>query len=458
MRTRTLQAVAAAVGGVVTDGAAIEVDAVATDSRAVGPRTMFVALRGDRLDGHDFVGEAFDRGAAAVLVGPGLRVDGPSVHVRDTGDALLALAADERTRFDGTVVAITGANGKTSTKDLTAAVLAERWRTHASPSSFNNEVGVPMTLLGAPPDTEVIVAELGARRGGDVARLCELARPQMAVVTNMGVAHMEVFGSWQAIEAAGAEPVEALPTDGVAVLNADDPVVVGYGARTSARTVTFGRASDATVRADGVRLGRDGHASFDLRVGDARAPLTLRVPGEHMVSNALAAAAVGRELDVPLDACATALTRATITRWRMEVIETPTGVRILNDAYNANPESMAAAMKTARWMAGDARLIAVLGQMAELGDIAAVEHERIGELAARLRVDRLITIGPDAKEIAVAGVREGIEPDQVADYDDLDAALDDVVATAGPGDVVLVKGSRVAGLEVLAPRLVEALA
>jgi UDP-N-acetylmuramoyl-tripeptide--D-alanyl-D-alanine ligase len=458
MRTRTLSEVAAATAGTVADGVEVEVDAVATDSRDVGPRTLFVALRGERLDGHDFVGDAFERGAAAVLVRRDVRVDGPSILVADTGAALLAFAADERARFGGTVVAITGANGKTSTKDLTAAVLAERCRTHASPSSFNNEVGLPMTLLGAPPDTDVVVAELGARRVGDVARLCEIARPAIAVVTNMGVAHMEVFGSWEAIVAAGAEPVDALPDDGVAILNADDPVVSDYRRRSPGRVVTFGLAGDATVRADGVRLERDGRASFELRADRARVPTTLAVAGEHMVSNALAATAVGLELGVPLESCAGALARARITRWRMESIDTPAGVRILNDAYNANPESMAAALKTARWMAGDARLIAVLGQMAELGDIAAAEHERVGELAARLRVDRLVTIGPDAKAIAVAGVREGVEPEQVADYDDLDAALDDVVAASRPGDVVLVKGSRIAGLEVLAARLAEAFA
>jgi UDP-N-acetylmuramoyl-tripeptide--D-alanyl-D-alanine ligase len=458
MRSRTLDEVAAAAGGAVADGEGVQVDTVATDSRAVGGRTMFVALRGERLDGHDYITDAFERGAAAVMVRRDARVAGPSVHVADTGAALLSLATDERGGFGGTVVAITGANGKTSTKDLTAAVLAERWRTHASPSSFNNEVGLPMTLLGAPPDTEVVVAELGARRAGDVTRLCEVARPSIAVVTNMGVAHMEIFGSWEAIVAAGAEPVEALPDDGVAILNADDPAVSSYRDRSAARTVTFGLAGDAAVRADRVRLGRDGRATFELCAGGDRAVVTLAVPGEHMVGNALAAAAVGLELDVSLETCAAALARAPITRWRMETIDTPAGVRIVNDAYNANPESMAAALKTARWMAGDARLIAVLGQMAELGDIATTEHERIGELAARLRVDHLVTIGPDAKTIAVAGIREGVEPDQVADYDDLDAALDDIVAAARPGDVVLVKGSRVAGLEVLAARLAEALA
>jgi UDP-N-acetylmuramoyl-tripeptide--D-alanyl-D-alanine ligase len=455
---RTLGEVADAVGGAVAGDPAITVTAVATDSRSVEAGVVFVALHGERLDGHAFLAEAFERGAVAAIVDEDRPIEGPAVRVADTGEALLALAADERNRFEGTVVAVTGANGKTSTKDLATAVVATNRSTHASPSSFNNEVGLPMTLLGAPPRTEVIVAELGARRIGDVRRLCEVARPHVAVVTNIGVAHIEIFGSWSAIVEAGAEPVEALGTDGVAILNADDPVVAGYASRTAARVVTFGRAAGADVRAESVQLAPDGRASFDLRMDGQRARVTLAVPGEHMVPNALAASAIGRTLGVAAEAAGAALERARVTRWRMETSETAGGVRILNDAYNANPESVAAALKTARWMAGDGRLIAVLGPMAELGALTAEAHERVGELAARLRVDRLITIGPDAKAIAVAGVREGLEPDAAADYDDLDAALADVVAVARPGDVVLVKGSRVAGLEVLAARLAGSIA
>lgn len=458
MRPTSVGAIAEAVGGAVREGADTAIGSVATDSRAVRPDGIFVALLGDRLDGHDYVEDALERGAAAVLVRAGFPVDAPAVHVRDTGDALLDLGAAERRGFEGTVVAITGANGKTSTKDLAGAIVGRERRTHVSPSSFNNEVGLPMTLLGAPPDTEVIVAELGARHVGDVTRLCGVARPQMTVVTNVGVAHLEVFGSWEAIVEASAEPVDALPADGVAILSADDPVVAGYAARTEARVVTFGRASDADVRADDVTLDRDGTASFDLRHDDERARVRLRVPGEHMVANALAAAAVGLELEVPLGESALALGEARITRWRMQTSGTPAGVRVVNDAYNANPESVAAALKTARWMAGDGRLVAVLGQMAELGPITTAEHERVGELAARLPVDRLLAIGPDAKAIVVAAVREGVEPDAAAAYDDTDAALADVVAYAAPGDVVVVKGSRIAGLEALGERLAEALA
>jgi UDP-N-acetylmuramoyl-tripeptide--D-alanyl-D-alanine ligase len=459
MRPTTVGAIADAVGGAVREGADTAIGSVATDSRAVRPDGIFVALTGERLDGHDYVADALERGAAAVLVRAGFPVDAPAVHVRDTGDALLDLGAAERRAFGGTVVAITGANGKTSTKDLAGGVVGAHRRTHVSPSSFNNEVGLPMTLLGAPPDTEVVVAELGARHVGDVTRLCAVARPHMAVVTNVGVAHLEVFGSWEAIVEASAEPVDALPADGVAILSADDPVVAGYAARSPARVVTFGRAPDADVRAGDVTLDRDGTASFELRHDDDRARVRLRVPGEHMVANALAAAAVGLELDVPLAEAAVALGEARITRWRMQTSGTVAGVRVVNDAYNANPESVAAALKTARWMAGgDGRLIAVLGQMAELGPIATAEHERVGELAARLPVDRLLAIGPDAKAIVVAAVREGVEPDAAIAYDDPDAALADVVSYTAPGDVVLVKGSRVTRLEVLGERLAEALA
>jgi len=457
MRPRVLASVAAAVGGTLSGDGDIEISSVETDSRQVRAGSLFVAIVGERLDGHEYVADAFDRGAAATLVRRGTRVEAPAVVVADTGQALLDLGADERRGFEGIVIAITGANGKTSTKDMTAAVCSGRYRTHASPSSFNNEIGLPMTLLGAPPDTEVIVAELGARRGGDVRRLFPIADPSITVVTNVGVAHMEVFGSWNAIVEASAEPVEALPPGGLAILNADDPVVAGYAARTDARVSTFGRAGDADVRAEAVALGPDGCASFDLLAAGDRARVTLAVPGEHMVANALAATAVGIELSVPLEACAGALASARVSPWRMETVDTRAGVRVVNDAYNANPESVAAALKTTRWMAGQGRLIAVLGPMAELGSIAADEHERIGELAARLRVDRLVTIGAEAKAIAVASVREGVEPGNVADYDDLDAVLADVIAAVREGDVVLVKGSRVAGLEHLAARLVEAL-
>jgi UDP-N-acetylmuramoyl-tripeptide--D-alanyl-D-alanine ligase len=453
VRPRRLSDVARATEGSL-EGDDVEVTSVSTDSRVGVPGSLFIALAGERTDGHRFVDDAFRNGAAAALVHEG-GAAGPLVRVRSTGDALMRLAADERSRVGATVVGITGANGKTSTKDLTHAVVATRRRTHASPGSFNNEVGLPLTLLGAPPDTEVIVAEMGARRLGDVKLLCGIARPEVVVVTNVGVAHMEIFGSWASIVEASAEPVEALDTNGTAILNADDPVVAGFAERCAGAVVTFGAASgsDADVRAEDVRLGSDGAASFRLVTDDHMVEVTLALPGEHMVPNALGAAAVGLQLGVPLGDVAAALTTARISRWRMEASTTQSGVRVLNDAYNANPESTAAALRTARWIAGEGRLIAVMGEMAELGPIAEREHDRVGELAARIRVDRLITVGEAAEPIARAAIREGMSPSDVASYADVSDALEDARRSARPGDLVLCKGSRVAGLERIAEAL-----
>ena len=435
------------------EGDDVEVRSVSTDSRDVPRGSLFIALPGDRTDGHRFVDQAFAGGAAAAIVGRAADVHGPVVRVDSTAEALMRLAADERRSMASTVVGITGANGKTSTKDLTQAVVKTRFRVHASPGSFNNEVGLPVTLLGAPPDTEVLVAEMGARRLGDVKLLSGIARPDVVVVTNVGVAHMEVFGSWASIVEASAEPIDALALDGLAILNADDPIVIAFGDRCPGRVVTFGTRAHVDVRAEDVSLGPDGRASFRVVADGAEVGVTLSVPGEHMVSNALAAVAVGRELGVALDVAAVALAGAGVSRWRMESFTTAAGLRVLNDAYNANPESAAAALRTARWIAGKERLIAVLGEMAELGSISGDEHDRLGELAARVRVDRLITVGAVAHSIARAAIREGMGPEDVATYDTPAEALDDIRRAAAPGDLILFKGSRIAGLETVAEAL-----
>jgi len=452
MIPRRLSEIAEAVGGrlVGGDGA---VSSVATDSRRVEPGALFVALRGEHLDGHDFLGEAVARGAAGVLVRAPAHV-GPAIEVDDPGRALLDLAADERRRMpDVTVVGVTGANGKTSTKDLAAAVLATRFRTHASPASFNNEIGLPMTLLGAAARTEVVVAEMGARHEGDVHLLCEIARPDLVVVTNVGVAHMGIFGSWEAIVRAGAEPVRWLGPEGVAILNVDDPVVRAYGDQTRTRAITFGLDRSADVRAEEVVPGADGRASFALVAGQEREPVELAVPGEHMVPNALAAAACGIALGLSAAECAAALKGARVSGWRMETFTTSEGVIVVNDAYNANPESMAAALKAARSIARSGRLVAVLGHMAELGAISLEEHERLGELIVRIGVERLITVGEEATPIARAAIREGQLPEDVAVCNHLEEAGAALRAWIRPGDVVLLKGSRVAGLERLAEAL-----
>lgn len=452
MIARRLSEVAAAVGGRVV-GEDVTADSVTTDSRLATPGALFIALKGEHVDGHDFVSHAAARGAVAAVVSRSVE-HGPLVEVDDTGRALLSLAADERRRLVGTtVVGVTGANGKTSTKDLAAAVLATRFRTHASPRSFNNEIGLPMTLLGAPPNTEVIVAEMGARRVGDVGLLCDVAQPRIVVITNVGVAHLGIFGSWEQIVEASAEPLRSLAADGIAVLNADDPIVRGYAAQTRARVIWFGAASDADVRMDDVALGDDGRATFTLVAGGAHGSVELGVPGEHMVPNAVAAAACGMALGLTAEECAAALKGATVSAWRMETFITSDGVVVVNDAYNANPESMAAALKAARWIARNGRLAAVLGHMAELGPITLEEHERLGELVVRVGVDRLIAVGEEARMIHRAAVREGQLPEDAAAYDTSEEALEDLRDWCRPGDVVLCKGSRVVGLERLAEAL-----
>jgi UDP-N-acetylmuramoyl-tripeptide--D-alanyl-D-alanine ligase len=449
---RRLSEIAGAVHGTLRGPDAVA-SSVETDSRAVGPGGLFVAIEGERLDGHTFVGDAVARGAVAALVHRS-GIDGTVIEVADTGRALLDLAVDERDRMRATrVVGITGSNGKTSVKDLAAAVVATRLRTYASPASFNNEVGLPMTLLGADRDVEVVVAEMGARREGDVRLLCDVARPDAVVVTNVGTAHLGIFGSWDAIVRAGSEPVEWLGADGTAIVNADDPVARAYAEETDATVITFGLDPGADVRAEDVELGPDARATFTLWSAGEREPVELAVPGDHMVSNALAAAAVGRWAGVTLAESATALKGAGVARWRMETSTATSGIVIVNDAYNANPESMAAALKSARWMAKDERLVAVLGHMAELGQVEFEEHEKLGQLVVRIGVERLITVGERARTIARAAIREGQLPEDVASYEDPSEAAADARAWARPGDVVLVKGSRVAGLERVAEAL-----
>jgi UDP-N-acetylmuramoyl-tripeptide--D-alanyl-D-alanine ligase len=351
------------------------------------------------------------------------------------------------------VVGITGSTGKTCTKDLTAAVLGRRARVVASPASFNNEIGLPLTILSTDESTEAVVCEMGARGVGHIRLLCEIARPRIGVVTNVGTAHLGVFGSLEALRDAKAELPEALPHDGTAVLNADDPVVASYAERTAAEVVWYG--SRASIRAQSVDVSRStGAVAFELHAPDGHAPVALRVPGAHMVMDALAAAAVGWSLGIPVDTVAAGLSSATVSRGRMEVMEAPDGLRILNDSYNANPASMAAAVRAARWMAGEGRFVAVLGPMAELGPIADEEHVRVGELLVRTGVDALVAVGEDARRIAAGAEREGLEPERIVRTEDPGDAARAARSFAGPGDLVLVKGSRVAGLE----RVVEALA
>jgi UDP-N-acetylmuramoyl-tripeptide--D-alanyl-D-alanine ligase len=447
----TLGEVARIAGGKLVGGApATMATRVCIDSRRAGPGDLFVALPGEFVDGHDFVATALRSGAVAAIVGHRPEGEGgPLVVVEDPLAALRALATWVRDVADPLVAGITGSTGKTSTKDLLAAVAGMRFRTVAADRSHNNELGVPLTLLRTNEDTEVLVCELGARGLGQIRDLCTYVRPQIGVVTNVGVTHYEQFGSVEAIAEAKSELVAALPEGGTAVLNADDPRVAAMASVTAAEVLTFGLSAGAWLRAEAVEVDPAGRPSFRLVRGNELRRVSLGVSGRHQVANALAAAVAGLALGLSLDEVHAGLEMARSSPWRMEVTERG-GVVIVNDAYNANPTSVAAALDTcAAMVRPGGRLLAVLGYMAELGELEVPEHERAGALAAQ-SVQRLVVVGERAAPMATGARRAGLEDTSVvAGVDGALAAL----AELRRGDVVLVKASRVAGLERLAGRL-----
>ncbi|SHG61492.1 UDP-N-acetylmuramoyl-tripeptide--D-alanyl-D-alanine ligase [Jatrophihabitans endophyticus] len=438
------------------------------DSREIGPGGLFVAFPGDRVDGHDYVGTARERGAVASIVTR--PVDGPSIVVADALTALASLAAAVIRRLpDTVVVGVTGSSGKTSTKDLLAQLLAPHGATVAPPGSFNNELGHPYTVLRATPDTRYLVLETSARGIGHIRYLTDIAPPRIGAVLNVGSAHLGEFGSRDAIARAKGELVESLSAaadGGVAVLNADDALVAAMATRTAARVVTVGEAAGADVRATDVELDDLGRPTFTLRHRDLEARVSLRLVGRHHVGNALAAYAVAVECGVaPADVVAGLAAATPASRWRMELTERPDGLLVLNDAYNANPESMHAALSTLARVAAarPGASWAVLGAMAELGDDTAAAHAELGRLAAGLGITRVVAVGNLARPSCDAAVLEGFgrhERDRgerwaawVPDAEAAVALLRDEVAA---GDVVLVKASRSAGLERVALALVAA--
>jgi UDP-N-acetylmuramoyl-tripeptide--D-alanyl-D-alanine ligase len=429
------------------------VHGVQVDSRKVEPGELFVALPGSRTDGSLFAAAAAEAGAAATLAQEGTVFAGPRVEVADPLAALGALGTAVRDRSAATVVAVTGSNGKTTTKDLLAAALATRLKTVANQASFNNEVGLPLTLTRIEPGIQAVVVEMGARGPGHIAALARLARPGVGVVLNVGESHLGMFGSREAIAKAKGELVEALPADGTAVLNADDPQVAAMAGRTVARVVSFGQAA-GEVRAAGVELDGDGRARFLLHTPAGTAPVVLPAPGEHLVGCALAAAAAAHVLGVGPDDAAAGLAAARLSPMRMQVHRRPDGLTVVNDAYNANPSSMAAALKTLAALGRQGgRTVAVLGEMAELGPDAAAEHDRIGRLATRLGIDRLVGVGEPGRVMVAAARMEGMWPEEAEAVPDAAAAVALLTPALGPGDMVLVKASRVVALDRVADAL-----
>ncbi|MFI6683586.1 UDP-N-acetylmuramoyl-tripeptide--D-alanyl-D-alanine ligase [Streptomyces sp. NPDC050485] len=428
---------------------------VVIDSRQVAAGSLFVAFAGEHVDGHDYAQRAFEAGAAAVLAARPVGV--PAIVVDDVQSALGALARDAVRRLGTQVVALTGSSGKTSTKDLIAQVLQRHAPTVFTPGSLNNEIGLPLTALTATEETRHLVLEMGARGVGHIRYLTGLTPPRIGLVLNVGTAHIGEFGGRDQIALAKGELVEVLPEHGCAVLNADDPLVRAMAARTKARVLLFGEAEDADVRAENVRLTASGQPSFRLHTPSGCSDVTLRLYGEHHVSNALAAAAVAHELGMSADEIARALSEAgTLSRWRMEVTERPDGVTVVNDAYNANPESMRAALRALAAMGKGRRTWAVLGPMAELGDESLAEHDAVGRLAVRLNVSKLVAVGDrEASWLQLGAYNEGSWGEESVHVSDAQAAVDLLRSELRPGDVVLVKASRSIGLERVALALLE---
>jgi UDP-N-acetylmuramoyl-tripeptide--D-alanyl-D-alanine ligase len=467
----TLSDIAGATGGRLLGGdPETAVTSYSIDTRTLAPGALFVALRAER-DGHDFVGVALDRGAAGALVSRPVEGIG-LVLVDDTAAALTALGREARQRLAAVpVVGITGSTGKTSTKDLTAAVLAPAGPVGASPVSFNNEIGVPLTLLSAPPGAVAVVVEMGARGIGHIATLCAVAQPTIGVITNIGMAHAEFFGSREEVAQGKGELLEALPADGYAVLCADDDMTPRLRARTGAAVLTAGASAGADVRVSGVRLDDDLRPAFRLDTpwGSADVP-PLPVRGGHQAGNAAFAVAVAGVVGVSLADAVAGLAGVVGSPLRMDLRRSASGLLVLNDSYNANPTSMAAAVDALAKLGAAGRRFAVLGPMAELGPHAEAEHRRLGALAAAAGVEAVMAVGgggsagvpgsaagADPLAAAVAALAEGARDagvDAVV-VDGPDAAVAELGPRLRTGDAVLVKASRVAGLERVAAALLD---
>lgn len=436
---------------------------VSTDSRTVQAGNVFVALRGERFDGHGFVDDAVRRGAACVVVsdtaclaptrlatngaGPGV------IGVADTEKALQDLATAHRHTYQGSVVAVTGSNGKTTVKEMIAGVLQCWLSTHKTSGNLNNHIGVPLAVLGLERLKRVLVLELGMNHLGEISRLCEIARPDVGVITNIGQAHLGGLGSVEAIQQAKGELTASLPSTGVAVVNADDPRALALGRQSAARLLTFGQSQDADVR---------GWVRENLGLGGTRCRVVLgchthdvrlRVPGTHQIMNALAAAAVGMTFGVPEERIVWALQRHRGVQGRLAV-RRGRGVWLIDDTYNANPQSMLAALDFLAGVPGAGRRIAVLGDMFELGETGPALHEEMGLAVSNANIHTLIALGGNAGYIARGARQAGMECRRIHHAQSQQEVLDVLDEIAQPRDVILFKGSRGMAME----RLVEALA
>ena len=458
----SLAEIATAMGGQLSDGSdsqrRLSASSVQTDSRLNTPGSIFFALRGETTDGHLFAAKAVENGAALVIAERPLDLDVTQIIVHDGVAALQALArfvvAAVRGKGELKVVAVTGSNGKTTTKNMLRSILQSVGETIAPQGSFNNDVGAPITMLQVSDATKFLVVEMGADGIGDIARLQSVVMPDVGIVLMVGLAHIGKFGDAAATARAKSEMVSSLPSTATAVLNSDDGRVKAMAQQTEANVAFFGLDSTAHVWADDIQATAKG-TSFDLHIGDAVIPVQLRILGEHHVTNALAAITAARALGIsPSTSVAALESIERAERWRMELLEAPGGITVINDAYNASPDSMAAALKTLVQVVGPQnRSVAVLGEIAELGDYANEEHDRIGRLIVRLNVQKLIVVGHAARHIHNAAGLEGSWDGESVLVDSVEEAYAVLREELREGDVVLVKSSNSAGLRHLGDRI-----
>ncbi|MDP6618325.1 MAG: UDP-N-acetylmuramoyl-tripeptide--D-alanyl-D-alanine ligase [Nitrospinota bacterium] len=468
MPRMTVEEVKAATDGVIVKrGRRRTIEGISIDSRTTGPGELFIPVIGERRDAHRFIPQALERGAAAILAqgdrigaqAPGWGANASIITVEDTTRALGDLAAFHRGRFHLHLAAVTGSSGKTSTKDMTAAVLSRKWRVHKSEGNLNNFFGLPLSLFRMDRGHQASVVELGMNRAGEIRRLAEIARPSVGVITNIGPVHLEFLKTVAGVRDAKAEMAQVMAERGrgVMVLNAENPhclnVAERYGRDLEGRIVLFGRLAAAHVQAADVRsLGKAGMA-FTLRMGTERRAVRLRTPGEHNVANALAAAAAAWSLGVGADDVASGLEDFRPAPMRMEVLDLPEGLHVVNDAYNANPDSMAAALTTFAGLTNGGRSVAVLGDMLELGRRAAAAHRSVGAAVARMaqqpsgRIDHLLVLGKRARLMADEALKRGMNRRRVTVCETHAEAARWLKRHTRSGDWVLLKGSRGMGME-----------
>jgi UDP-N-acetylmuramoyl-tripeptide--D-alanyl-D-alanine ligase len=424
----------------------VSIDKISTDSRTLKRGELFVALRGENFDGHKFVEAAVKTGAAGAIVDLGWKGKVPDnftvIRVEDTLQAYQTVAANYRKSLPLRVLAITGSNGKTSTKDFAAAVLGRRFRVTKTQGNFNNHVGLPRTMLEATSQDEVAVWEIGMNHPGEVAALAKIAAPNAAVITNIGIAHIEFMGSREAIAAEKGALAEAIGPQGSIILNADDPFSKNIAARTHAKVI-FAGTTAGTIRAGEITQSAHG-SDFTILEGAHRCRAQLPVPGLHMVQNAMLAVAAGRVFGLSLEEAAAGLVAAPLAKARLQIRQIG-GVQFIDDSYNANPDSMKAALRTLVELDADGKRIAVLGEMRELGKESARGHREVGETAAELGVDQLIAIGDMGAAIAEAAQQAGLE--KTAAVGSISEAAEMLTEITAPGDLVLIKGSRAARTE-----------